>query len=1337
MENRGSLRKSKGGQFVIVATLVAIVLIISLTMAYSFATVFRVKLIRESFAETILRISLDFRQSVAAALASSSARWRLGYVDYEEMGNAFLLSWAQSMQDANGGIGLYLRMEPFPVEFMHRRLINRGESRVSAELRINVSGYGFYGWRDAVMVSNTISIYEDSLERSGDYVSFKFSFTREGGQPISDLRPGNIAVYMREEGAIRKVIDPSRVSLEYTGGGNYTIRIATGTYELVNYNLETLILVVDDMPESYFKDPTYQNVTIEELITVQDQVEGNNWNGGYSKLANDIRPKLDPKDQNTWVTSDADTGLALMLIDETLGYMLPTFELMVFDRRGIVTACYIRFEEAGDTIGPDVKELTFYPSPLMTRAFLKPGSVVLRALIDDTETGNSAISAAEYFREEEGEYGKGTPMSAEDGTFDTAEEWAIATIDITRWEVGDYKFYVHGKDAKGNWGPMKLILLRIRDLSPPSIGTIEPYLDKAIYPEGYSFKNGTLGSDRLQVNVTNISDVGSGDANITVVQCRLRNDIYSTPWMELQALDGQFDEVTEDATGQISLAGVPPGVYNLEVMAVDSFGNIGYSGTQVKVTPDSIGPTLEGAELSPYFTYGDPVLGKARAKDIGNAGYFVEAIQYSIQNASYKSGWVEMSASDGAFDEREEEAQVFIGVKGLNPGVYKVSFRALDSGGNIGQALNLTFQVLPDTLGPEVRNIRVGLIPENRTIEVSAIISDVGKGSSQVALAQMRLYNSTYDTGWLNMDAKDGAYDGPEEYVLKTIDVSTLSYGYYTVEVGAQDILGNKAENQTILFLIEFIPPRIHDEAYVYKSLIRVLSVEANVTDEESPIAWARCRLNNGSYSTPWSDMEAVKGSFSADKDVRVNGSISLLDLRSGDYTLEIEGYDSGGNRGSLTRSLCLDLEGPELIAPNIIVQYSFAQDALNITAFVSDIGRGNSNITGTWCRISGHGRDTGWLNMDAKDGAYDKPEEYAELIVSTQGWPRGFYTVSVGAADAWDNMSNATVRALVGGWLMGWEYRKAHEILGSTAGSVTNYPVKIVVHYGSGSDALGDVYLGGKGRTDFGDIRFTGTDGKTLLDYWIEYKEDSKYAVIWVKVPEIPKGDGTGSTTIYLYYGNPSATSQSDITKVLSNAYTKHNLAFAWTERVSSIDVANGDDVGSWQVIGFNFPYWREPKTRVYVCSNGFGIFDPTAPNNDDSNSLTELRQRWMIAPFWDDLRTDVSGGIVTAPGVYIDRYSDFIVITWEVTRYGASIDSIRFQAILYRNGDIRFNINGATNFNNFSPTLGISKGDGTNYIDLTSERGSNKSWLLTLRNYISPEPSHGAWGPEETYSS
>lgn len=178
--------------------------------------------------------------------------------------------------------------------------------------------------------------------------------------------------------------------------------------------------------------------------------------------------------------------------------------------------------------------------------------------------------------------------------------------------------------------------------------------------------------------------------------------------------------------------------------------------------------------------------------------------------------------------------------------------------------------------------------------------------------------------------------------------------------------------------------------------------------------------------------------------------------------------------------------------------------------------------------------------------------------------------------------------------------------------------------------------------------------------------------------------------------------------------SYCKQPTTYTWFSRISTTDVANGDNVGVWYTLPWSFPYFGASKSRVYICSNGFLIFDPTQATTDSSNSLGELKSRWMIAPFWDNLRTDVSGGIVSTPGVYVDNMQQYgcVVITWEATRYGSSSDSIKFQVVLASDGTIRISINSATNFANFSPTLGISKGTTIDFIDITGEKGTGKTW-------------------------
>jgi len=102
--------------------------------------------------------------------------------------------------------------------------------------------------------------------------------------------------------------------------------------------------------------------------------------------------------------------------------------------------------------------------------------------------------------------------------------------------------------------------------------------------------------------------------------------------------------------------------------------------------------------------------------------------------------------------------------------------------------------------------------------------------------------------------------------------------------------------------------------------------------------------------------------------------------------------------------------------------------------------------------------------------------------------------------------------------------YTKSH-VIGPASGAGTGYQIQLTAYYGSGTDNGNEVYLNGKCRSDFGDIRFFSSGGAEL-SYWMAYKVDGAYAVFWVKVDD---DLSTNSSIIYMKYGNPSATSMSN----------------------------------------------------------------------------------------------------------------------------------------------------------------------------------------------------------------
>jgi len=105
-------------------------------------------------------------------------------------------------------------------------------------------------------------------------------------------------------------------------------------------------------------------------------------------------------------------------------------------------------------------------------------------------------------------------------------------------------------------------------------------------------------------------------------------------------------------------------------------------------------------------------------------------------------------------------------------------------------------------------------------------------------------------------------------------------------------------------------------------------------------------------------------------------------------------------------------------------------------------------------------------------------------------------------------------------GWLQGWKYRRKITVTEQSGNSLTDYQVKIELNSTNFPDF-------NECRDDGHDIRFTKDDGETLLNYWREaWNKAGQSATFWVKIPSIP---ASGSVDIYMYYGNPDATDESD----------------------------------------------------------------------------------------------------------------------------------------------------------------------------------------------------------------
>mgnify|MGYP001026169937 CR=1 FL=1 len=110
------------------------------------------------------------------------------------------------------------------------------------------------------------------------------------------------------------------------------------------------------------------------------------------------------------------------------------------------------------------------------------------------------------------------------------------------------------------------------------------------------------------------------------------------------------------------------------------------------------------------------------------------------------------------------------------------------------------------------------------------------------------------------------------------------------------------------------------------------------------------------------------------------------------------------------------------------------------------------------------------------------------------------------------------------GGWLSGWSYRRQLTMNSALIDEdLTSFPVLVKLD--------SSFFDFSKAKDNGEDIRFTSSDGTTLLKYEIErWNKTAGKAEVWVKMPSV---SSTSDTSFYIYYGNPAAVDAQEPTNV------------------------------------------------------------------------------------------------------------------------------------------------------------------------------------------------------------
>jgi len=315
-------------------------------------------------------------------------------------------------------------------------------------------------------------------------------------------------------------------------------------------------------------------------------------------------------------------------------------------------------------------------------------------------------------------------------------------------------------------------------------------------------------------------------------------------------------------------------------------------------------------------------------------------------------------------------------------------------------------------------------------------------------------------------------------------------------------------------------------------------------------------------------------------------------------------------------------------------------------------------------------------------------------------------------------------------GWLSGYTYRQKHEMTGAANAGI-GYQVKFRVYRGSGTSSGANVYLNGKCKADFSDVRFADADGH-VFSYWIQ-TVTTDYADIWVKV-----GVDLGvNNTFYVYYGNPDAYSESnfDATFIFGETWSSTTLNTSkWTVEAGTISI-NTDE--HYIQISSNtrvrststsiiFPaYFRVERawTDEPVRFNGW-----RTGSGETGSAFSITDRAWAYS---DGSRGIIWFGVEIyyysyAPVGYYARRCAGIGHNKDYTYTSGLTDSHDWSLYLSRQGTTYF-LEGIRN------ETYISSEPNRVYLAAGATVAA-RIWDFKIRKYVQPEPQHGSWYPEES---
>ena len=133
---------------------------------------------------------------------------------------------------------------------------------------------------------------------------------------------------------------------------------------------------------------------------------------------------------------------------------------------------------------------------------------------------------------------------------------------------------------------------------------------------------------------------------------------------------------------------------------------------------------------------------------------------------------------------------------------------------------------------------------------------------------------------------------------------------------------------------------------------------------------------------------------------------------------------------------------------------------------------------------------------------------------------------------------------------------------------------------------------------------------------------------------------------------------------------------ASSWYNDFVTSEIMDDGTAGP-QFMAFNFPFYDSSYNRLYIGANGGISFTDSNVNVDgyfDEVPIPNPPFETFVAPFWNDLNLDTASGGHGSVYFYRHLPDSFIVAYHNVASYSFPDDSLTFEIILTRNGNIKF---------------------------------------------------------------